>query len=58
MASTLQWLFNEAFGGVCGREAMMDRLFEVLVIQFDQHFGEAQGEAFKVSYTELLLQFP
>ena len=33
LAGTLEWLFNEAFDGICGREAMMDRLFEVLVIQ-------------------------
>ncbi|MHC8332709.1 AraC family transcriptional regulator [Pseudomonas sp. LB3P25] len=37
MAGTLNWLFNEAFGGICGREAMMDRLFEVLVIQLLRH---------------------
>ena len=37
MAGTLDWLFNEAFGGICGREAMMDRLFEVLVIQLLRH---------------------
>ena len=37
LAGTLDWLFNEAFGGVCGREAMMDRLVEVLVIQLLRH---------------------
>lgn len=37
MAGTLEWLFNEAFGGICGREAMMDRLFELLVIQLLRH---------------------
>jgi AraC-like DNA-binding protein len=26
LASTLQWLFDEAFDGTCGREAVMDRL--------------------------------
>ena len=31
LASTLQWLFNEAFDGTCGREAVMDRLFELVV---------------------------
>jgi AraC-like DNA-binding protein len=37
MAGTLEWLFNEAFGGICGREAMIDRLVEVLVIQLLRH---------------------
>ncbi|CRL47389.1 AraC family transcriptional regulator [Pseudomonas sp. P154a] len=37
MAGTLDWLFSEAFGGICGREAMMDRLFELLVIQLLRH---------------------
>lgn len=37
LAGTLDWLFNEAFEGICGREAMMDRLFEVLVIQLLRH---------------------
>ncbi|MVV50836.1 AraC family transcriptional regulator [Pseudomonas sp. PB120] len=37
MAGTLEWLFNEAFAGTCGREAMMDRLFELLVIQLLRH---------------------
>jgi AraC-like DNA-binding protein len=37
LGGTLDWLFNEAFGEVCGREAMMDRLFEVLVIQLLRH---------------------
>ncbi|MHC8326335.1 AraC family transcriptional regulator [Pseudomonas sp. LB1P83] len=37
LAGTLDWLFSEAFGGVCGREAMMDRLFELLVIQLLRH---------------------
>ncbi|MDR9754740.1 AraC family transcriptional regulator [Pseudomonas sp. SZMC_28357] len=37
LGGTLDWLFNEAFGEVCGREAMMDRLFELLVIQLLRH---------------------
>lgn len=37
LAGTLDWLFREAFGGTCGREAMMDRLFELLVIQLLRH---------------------
>ncbi|MFP0198873.1 MULTISPECIES: AraC family transcriptional regulator [Pseudomonas] len=32
MSVTLEWMFTEAFGGACGREAVMDRLFELLVI--------------------------
>ncbi|WP_150634520.1 AraC family transcriptional regulator [Pseudomonas fluorescens] len=32
MAVTLDWMFTEAFGAACGREAVMDRLFELLVI--------------------------
>jgi len=37
LTHTLQWLFNEASNGLCGREAMMDRLFEMLVIQLLRH---------------------
>ena len=37
LSSTLDWLFKEAFGGICGRDAMMDRLFEMLVIQLLRH---------------------
>ncbi|VVM43121.1 RCS-specific HTH-type transcriptional activator RclR [Pseudomonas fluorescens] len=37
LSSTLDWLFMEAFSGICGREAMMDRLFEMLVIQLLRH---------------------
>lgn len=37
LSGTLDWLFNEAFGDICGREAMMDRLFEMLVIQLLRH---------------------
>lgn len=37
LAGALDWLFSEAFGGICGREAMMDRLFELLVIQLLRH---------------------
>ncbi|MFS2161399.1 cupin domain-containing protein [Pseudomonas sp. Pseusp122] len=33
LGPTLEWLFAEAFGDMCGREAVMDRLFELLVIQ-------------------------
>ncbi|MCK8668487.1 AraC family transcriptional regulator [Pseudomonas azerbaijanoccidens] len=37
MANTLQWLFDEAFAGTCGREAVMDRLFELVVILLLRH---------------------
>ena len=37
LANTLQWLFNEAFDGTCGREAVMDRLFELVVILLLRH---------------------
>jgi AraC-like DNA-binding protein len=37
MANTLEWLFKEAFDGHCGREAVMDRLFELLVILLLRH---------------------
>jgi len=44
LASTLDWLFNEAFGEVCGREAMMDRLFELLVIQLLRRILEDRSQ--------------
>ncbi|SMQ30290.1 AraC family transcriptional regulator [Pseudomonas siliginis] len=37
LSSTLEWLFDEAFDGNCGREAVMDRLFELLVILLLRH---------------------
>ncbi|MBV4457822.1 AraC family transcriptional regulator [Pseudomonas sp. COR58] len=37
LGSTLAWLFKEAFDGHCGREAVMDRLFELLVILLLRH---------------------
>ncbi|MCI3205933.1 MULTISPECIES: AraC family transcriptional regulator [Pandoraea] len=37
---TLNWLFAEAFGEHCGRLAVMDRLFELLVIQLLRHVLE------------------
>ena len=37
---TLNWLFMEAFGTQCGRLAVMDRLFELLVIQLLRHVLE------------------
>jgi AraC-like DNA-binding protein len=37
IAGTLDWLFSEAFAEHCGREAVMNRLFELMVIQFLRH---------------------
>ncbi len=45
LAGTLDWLFNEAFDGQCGREAMMDRLFEVLVIQLLRHLLSSREQS-------------
>lgn len=45
LAGTLDWLFQEAFDGLCGREAMMDRLFEVLVIQLLRHLLSSREQS-------------
>ncbi|KAE9649108.1 AraC family transcriptional regulator [Pseudomonas sp. PB106] len=37
LSSTVEWLFREAFEGHCGRMAVMDRLFELLVILLLRH---------------------
>ncbi|MGY2288291.1 cupin domain-containing protein [Pseudomonas sp. SDO528_S397] len=37
ISGTLDWLFSEAFNTHCGREAVMNRLFELMVIQFLRH---------------------
>ncbi|CAI8985554.1 MULTISPECIES: AraC family transcriptional regulator [Pseudomonas] len=44
MASTLEWLFKEAFDGHCGREAVMDRLFELLVILLLRHLISSRNQ--------------
>ncbi|MGE8063607.1 cupin domain-containing protein [Pseudomonas sp. NPDC089569] len=44
LASTLQWLFDEAFEGACGREAVMDRLFELLVILLLRHILSTRNQ--------------
>ncbi|MDL5593850.1 AraC family transcriptional regulator [Bacillus subtilis] len=44
MASTLEWLFKEAFDGHCGREAVMDRLFELLVILLLRHLISSRDQ--------------
>lgn len=37
LADTLRWLFGEAAAGHCGREAVLDRLFELLIILLLRH---------------------
>jgi AraC-like DNA-binding protein len=37
LSTTLNWLFSEASQDECGRDATMDRLFELLVIQLLRH---------------------
>jgi AraC-like DNA-binding protein len=37
LADTLRWLFAEAAAGHCGREAVLDRLFELLIILLLRH---------------------
>lgn len=37
VGGVIDWLFGEAFGEHCGREAVLDRLFELLVIQLLRH---------------------
>jgi len=37
LGNTVEWLFKEAFEGHCGRVAVMDRLFELLVILLLRH---------------------
>lgn len=37
LADTLKWMFSEAAGGHCGREAALDRLFELLIILLFRH---------------------
>ena len=37
LADTLKWMFDEAAGGHCGREAALDRLFELLIILLFRH---------------------
>ena len=44
MTNTLEWLFKEAFDGHCGREAVMDRLFELLVILLLRHLISSRNQ--------------
>ncbi|WP_338072025.1 cupin domain-containing protein [Billgrantia bachuensis] len=43
LAETLRWLFEEAAAENCGKEAVLDRLFELLVIQLLRHLLAHQG---------------
>ncbi|WP_271411496.1 AraC family transcriptional regulator [Pseudomonas sp. Q1-7] len=43
LADTLNWLFREAADGHCGREAVLDRLFELLVILLLRHLLDHQA---------------
>lgn len=38
----LGWLFEEALAGYCGREAVMGRLFELLIVQMLRHLMASQ----------------
>jgi AraC-like DNA-binding protein len=42
LADTLRWLFSEASGVHCGREAVLDRLFELLIILLFRHLLDHQ----------------
>ncbi|KAA0972971.1 AraC family transcriptional regulator [Pseudomonas sp. ANT_H12B] len=42
LADTLRWMFVEAAGGHCGREAALDRLFELLIILLFRHLLDHQ----------------
>lgn len=43
LADTLAWLFSEAATEHCGRAAVMDRLFELLLIQLLRYMLDHQG---------------
>lgn len=45
LASTLEWLFKEAYEVHCGRVAVMDRLFELLVILLLRHLISSRDQA-------------
>ena len=40
LADTLKWMFREAAGSHCGREAALERLFELLIIPLFRHLLE------------------
>jgi AraC-like DNA-binding protein len=43
LAGTLDWLFEEAFGDECGRDVILNRLFELMVIQLLRHLIATQS---------------
>ncbi|GAB3252181.1 AraC family transcriptional regulator [Chitinimonas naiadis] len=43
LAPVLDWLFTEAFGERCGRVAVMNRLFELLVIELLRHLLDSRS---------------
>lgn len=43
LALPLDWLFAEAFGSTCGRTAVLNRLFELMVIQLLRHLLTQQS---------------
>jgi AraC-like DNA-binding protein len=42
LTGTLEWMFGEAAGGHCGREAALERLFELLIILLFRHLLDHQ----------------
>ncbi|NQD94347.1 AraC family transcriptional regulator [Pseudomonas sp. CrR25] len=42
LADTLKWMFGEAAGAHCGREAALERLFELLIILLFRHLLDHQ----------------
>lgn len=42
LADTLMWMFREAAADHCGRDAALDRLFELLIIQLFRHLLDHQ----------------
>ncbi|MDT4855400.1 RCS-specific HTH-type transcriptional activator RclR [compost metagenome] len=42
---TLDWLFEEAFGDECGRDVILNRLFELMVIQLLRHLMASRSIA-------------
>ncbi|MFK0091872.1 cupin domain-containing protein [Pseudomonas sp. NPDC090592] len=43
LTGTLDWLFEEAFGDECGRDVILNRLFELMVIQLLRHLIATQS---------------
>lgn len=43
LTANLDWLFEEAFGDECGRDVVLNRLFELMVIQLLRHMMANQS---------------